>query len=238
MRARLDVAGRGAEPVEHHVDLAADEILQGRPGTLVGHVLDLGPGDALEQLAGEVVRGAVAGRPVGQRARARLRGLDQLAQRLRLDPVRVDHDHLRHDRDDGDRLEVLLDVVGELRVDPRRDRMVHRAEEERVAVLLRPRGGPGAERTAGPAAVVDDERLPELLRRAPPPADARRCRSRRPGGTARSWSPAARARPARGPAPSRARAPRPEHAVAPPSARSERRVVRIGNASLGDLARA
>ena len=62
--AALDVHGRRAEAVEHHVDLAADQVLQRRAGALVRNVGDGGLRLQLEQLAGQVVRGAVAGRRV------------------------------------------------------------------------------------------------------------------------------------------------------------------------------
>ena len=38
MRPLLMCVRRGAEPVEHDVDLAGDEVLQRRTGAAVGHV--------------------------------------------------------------------------------------------------------------------------------------------------------------------------------------------------------
>ena len=66
--AGLDVRGRRPEAVEHHVDLAGDQVLQRRPGAAVRDVGDEGLGLQLEQLARQMVRGAVAGRPVVQLA--------------------------------------------------------------------------------------------------------------------------------------------------------------------------
>ena len=56
LRERQERRQRG----EHHVDLAADEIVERRRVALVGDVHELDPGHLLEQLAPEVQRGAVA----------------------------------------------------------------------------------------------------------------------------------------------------------------------------------
>ena len=55
--------------VEHQVDLAGDQVLQHRAGAAVRDVGDEGLGLQLEQLAGQVMGGAVAGRTVVQLGR-------------------------------------------------------------------------------------------------------------------------------------------------------------------------
>ena len=80
------------------------------------------------------------------------------------DALRVDDDDLRHARDQADRNEVGLDRVVELRIHRRRDRVVHRAHEERVAVGRGLGGDAGADGAAGAAAVVDDHLPAEVAR--------------------------------------------------------------------------
>jgi hypothetical protein len=114
--AALDVRGRRAQAVEHQVDLAGDQVLQRRAGAAVGDVRDEGLGLQLEQLAGQVVRGAVAGRAVVQLARVLAQEVQQFGQRPGLHALRVDDDDLRHAGDQAHRHEVGLDVVVELGV--------------------------------------------------------------------------------------------------------------------------
>ena len=117
----------------------------------------------LEQLAGQVVAGAVAGRGVVQLARVLAQVLEQPLAVGHRHALRVHHDDLRHAGDHADGHEVGLDVVVELRVHRRRDRVVHRAHEQRVAVGCGARGHAGADRAAGAALVVDDELPAQVL---------------------------------------------------------------------------
>jgi hypothetical protein len=121
-------------------------------------------GHGLEQLAGEVVRGAVARRAVVQLARVRLGEGDQVLQVLELvRMLRVDHHHVRHVGEHRHRHEVLLERVGQLGIQALGDGVVHRAEEEGVSVA-RPLGGVGgAHRAACAGEVLDDELLPHVL---------------------------------------------------------------------------
>jgi hypothetical protein len=73
----------------------------------------------------------------------------------------VDDEHVGHQRDRRDRREVLLEVVGQLLVDAGRDRVVHRADQQRVAVGFGLRDVVGAERRARPGLAFDDHRLAE-----------------------------------------------------------------------------
>src|SRR6266446_7382509 len=60
--AAVDMRGGGGQVVEEHMNLAGDEVGEGGAGALVGHVQHVATGHRLEELAGEMYRGAVAGR--------------------------------------------------------------------------------------------------------------------------------------------------------------------------------
>ena len=82
--------------------------------------------------------------------------------------LRVDDQHLWHVGHQRQRHEVFFNVVIKFGVHRRRNRMVHRAHEQRVAVGLRSGRNAGAQRAARAAPVVDDELLagqPGKLRR-------------------------------------------------------------------------
>ena len=76
--AALDQRQHRADVVEHDVDAAGDEVVERGPGAAIGHVQHLDAGHALEQLAGEMDRGAVAGRGEGDLARVGLGVGDEL----------------------------------------------------------------------------------------------------------------------------------------------------------------
>ena len=76
----------------------------------------------------------------------------------------MDHDHVGHVREHRDRLEVLLDAVGELRVERLGDRVVDRADKESVAVGRGPRRRGRAHRPTRPTHVLHIERLSQRLR--------------------------------------------------------------------------
>ncbi len=78
---------------------------------------------------------AIAGRGVVELLRVLLGEVDQLGDGLGLRPCRdATTMHLRRLGDDRDRDEIGLDVVVELRIERRRDRMMSRTDEEGVAV--------------------------------------------------------------------------------------------------------
>ena len=122
----------------------------------------------LEQLAGEMPGAAVAARAEGELAGIRLgigdeflRGVDR--QR------RVDDEHVRRDRDQRDRREVLDRVVRHLRVEAGVDRVRRqRSHQDRVAVGRRFRNEIGADVAARAGAVVHHNalapRVAQLLR--------------------------------------------------------------------------
>ena len=77
---------------------------------------------------------------------------------------RVHHQHERHGRKQHDRREVLVRIVGQPLVEPRRHREGRGgADHDGGAVRLRAGNGRGAKRGAGAGAVLDDEGLTEPL---------------------------------------------------------------------------
>ncbi len=69
---------RRGDAVEHHVDLAADQVTHCRAAAAVGHVNDVHTGHRSKQFACEVDRSAVAGGCERELARLRLGLCDQL----------------------------------------------------------------------------------------------------------------------------------------------------------------
>jgi len=122
--ATLDVCGRRAQAIEHHVHIAGDQVLQRRARAAVRNVGDEGLGLLLEQLARQVVRSAGTGRAVVELARV-FAHLLQHALEITRHPPGIDHHHLRHVGHQQQRHEVLLDVVVEPGVHRRRNGMVH-----------------------------------------------------------------------------------------------------------------
>ncbi len=110
-----------------------------------------------------MVRRAGAGRGVVHLAGIGLHVGDELGGGVDRHLAGIDRDYLRHQRHHGDRLEVLLEIVVEVLVDRRRDRVVDGADEEDGAVGLHLGSLGGAHRAACPALVVDDDLAAELL---------------------------------------------------------------------------
>ena len=75
--AGLDVRDRRRYVREHHRDLAAEQVGHGCGAALVGHVDHVDAREALEELAGEVLRSARSGRAEAQLAGLRLRQRDE-----------------------------------------------------------------------------------------------------------------------------------------------------------------
>ena len=119
----------------------------------------------LEQLAGEMSRAAVAARAERELAGIRLRVGDEFLRRVD-GQRRVDDQHVRRDRDERDRREVLHRVVRHLRVKARVHRVRRqRAHQDRVAVGRRLRDEVGADVAARAGPVVDDNALAPVLAR-------------------------------------------------------------------------
>ena len=154
--------------IEIEMDVAADEIDARLPAALVRHVQHVDFGLQLEQLAGEMLHGAGAGRRVLQLARPRLRQCDEFLDRS--DRHRRMH-HQQVGADGGKRYrgKIFLCVVWQL-ADQRRqdgDRRDVR-HHDGVTVGCGPRQEFRRKLAAGAAAVVDDdllaERFTEFLR--------------------------------------------------------------------------
>ena len=79
---------------------------------------------------------------------------------------RMAHQQLRHFRHDRDRHEVLLGVVGQLRIDRSVDGVIGRGEQQRVAVGRGLGSRIGGDDAAGARLVLDHERPPEVFRHA------------------------------------------------------------------------
>jgi hypothetical protein len=121
------------------------------------------PGHMRQQRHGEVLRGAVAAGSIGDRRRRGLGQRQQFGQRVRLYLWMYQHE-LRKGRDQADRGEVLVPVIGQLLVDQRVDRMAHGDDRQRVAVARRLGDDLAGDHTVGAGAVVGDDRLAPGLR--------------------------------------------------------------------------
>ena len=129
-----------------------------RAAALVRDVRDVGAGQVLELRADQVLRRAVAVGPVVVLAGLRLQQRDQFGHVLGR-CAGIHDQHVRHQRDLGDRRQVLLEVVGQLLVDAGGDGVVHRADQQRVPIGLGLGDIVGAERGAGARFALDDHRL-------------------------------------------------------------------------------
>jgi hypothetical protein len=77
-----NVGRRHDRGIEHHRYLVADHILDRGAAALVGHVRHVELGGELEQFGREVLRRAVAGRRIGEAARLRPGGVDDVLHGL------------------------------------------------------------------------------------------------------------------------------------------------------------
>src|ERR1043166_8027216 len=157
--AALERRHAGNNAGEGHCHLAADDIDEGRRHAFVGHVLQVDPGENLEQLAGQVAAGSVDGRSEAQLSGARFGQHDQFFDRA-CRHARVDQQHQLLLRDQRYLREILGWMIRKLAVqaDISCDRG-DRAHDQGVAVRRRfgsDVGGDGAARS-GP--VVDHHLL-------------------------------------------------------------------------------
>ena len=93
---------------DQEIDLSGDQIGHRGPGAAIGDELHLLAGGLLEQDAGDVRRGVLVDE--GDLAGIRLHPGDELLQVVRRQILLGDH-QLRIDRDQPDRVEILLQVV-------------------------------------------------------------------------------------------------------------------------------
>ena len=106
--------------------------------------------------------GAVAGAGAGQLAFVRLRGPDDIRDRLRR-MIRIGDEDEREIRQHADEAEVRDRIVGQLLVDGGRHRMPARKHRQRAAVRRRPGNGRGRRGAAGARPGLDHDRLPQAF---------------------------------------------------------------------------
>jgi len=137
--------------------MPAEEIVERWQSALIGDRGDVDLGGRLQQLGGEMRRRAVAGMTVAQLARFCPRHRDQIGHRLDL-RVGAHQREVRRIGDERDRREIGEYVVGQLRIEERRDRVAARDHDQRVAVGRSLRRGILRNRPAGAGPVLDDDR--------------------------------------------------------------------------------
>ncbi len=160
--ARAHVLDGRGHVVEHDRDLVAQEVRHGRRTALVGHVLHVHLGHALEQLARQVDGTAAARRAEVDLARVGLGVGDQLLHRL--ERLRgVGDQQVGHVGHAGQGREVLHGIERHLPVERCIDGVrAHRAHEERVAVGGRACRHLAADVAARAGTVVHHHRLAQL----------------------------------------------------------------------------
>ena len=147
-------------------------------------------GHHLEQLAGEMLRGPVAGRAVVDLARICFRVGDEFGNRLRRKRRTYRHD-VGKSNDAGNRREVADEIEAEFFVERRIDR-VHRAAQQQCVTVrgcTNDRFGRYIAARAGP--VLDDDRLAGAAPTTIGRSAAQRCRSYRRPRSRRGCAPAA-----------------------------------------------
>ncbi|CPP17394.1 Uncharacterised protein [Bordetella pertussis] len=149
----------GGKIVDRHRHHARHHIGERRVAALVGHVRDGRIRHALEQFGRQVRRGAGARAGVERLGRVGLEIGQQFADAFGRHR-RIDHQHVHHGGDLGDRREVLDVVVARVLVQARIDGVrVDRAHVERVAVGRRVGARLGADIAAGAGPVLDHHGL-------------------------------------------------------------------------------
>ena len=151
------------QALEHQLHAARDQVVDRRRAAAIRNVHDVRAGHELEQLAADMTGRAVARGRVRQLAGIVLCVGDQLRDRLERRIGRGRQQHVSA-RDQRDRLEVALDVVGQLRHHVARDgERADRPHADGVTVGIgfRREIEPDGQRPA--RAIVDDDLLAELL---------------------------------------------------------------------------
>ena len=121
----------------------------------------MGAGGHFEHLRHEVLRAAIAGRPVAHGFRPGFRHRHQIRNGSHR-RIGVDHDHQGHDADQPDRGEIPGGVVVQLPVEPRVDGQRRAGgHQQRVAVGRRAGHQRSTHAAAGARLVLDDDRAAE-----------------------------------------------------------------------------
>ena len=141
----------------HEIDLAGDEIGHGRTGAAIRDERNLRVRELLQQNSAHLRGGELIDKPGF--AGTRFHPGNQLPQIVRRQGFPGDQ-KLRIDRDQSDRLEILLQIVVQIK-DDAADMRVPLADVDGVAVGSRARDAADGDAAAGAADILDDERLTE-----------------------------------------------------------------------------
>ncbi len=141
----------------------AKQVLQCRCSALVGDMDHLDTGTLVEQFAGKMGGRAGAGRRVVHRPRLLLRQRDQFGQFVHAGAL-VYHQHIGKVHPARDWRQVLERIVGQLHQMRRDGQRPDRAEQQHAAIGRAARHQLVSDIAAGTAAVVDDDRLTEVVR--------------------------------------------------------------------------
>jgi hypothetical protein len=146
--------------IEHDVDATRHQILHRRRAAAIGHKAEAGAGDFLKIHAGDL---RAAGGADG--AGLRLIGIglepsDKLAH-VACREVLARDDQLRRVGNERDRRKIVRRVIGQIVGDRVDDLGASLTDQQGVAVRLGARDPGGADRTAGAADILDDDRLAE-----------------------------------------------------------------------------
>ena len=146
---------------EKEIDPAGNHLGHRLRAALEGHMDHVEAGAHPEALGGKMRRTADTDRGKIQGAGLCFRGRHEIGNRLESARRRNDEDAGRgSERDHGD--EIARGIVGEARIERRRDRVGIGIHEQRVAVRFRTRDSGGADGAAGPGAVLHHDGLAKL----------------------------------------------------------------------------
>jgi hypothetical protein len=141
----------------HEIDLTGHEIGHGRTGAAIRDECNLRVRELLQQNSAHLRGGELIDKPGF--AWTRFHPGDQLPQIVRRQGFPGDQ-KLRIDRDQSDRLEILLQIVVQIK-DDAADMRVPLADVDGVAIGCRARDAADGDAAAGAADILDDERLTE-----------------------------------------------------------------------------
>ena len=158
--AALDQADHRRAVGEEKFHLAGDHVVERKPAAAIGHVADLDAGLMPEHFERQMLQRAVAGRRHVDAVGRGLREGDDVGHGLHRQRRRH-HQDVRHQRYERDRVEVLVVVERQIRIERRVDRERRGIVQHGVAVRIGFRDHRLADGAAGPATVFDDELLAE-----------------------------------------------------------------------------
>ena len=147
---------------ETQIRLAADRCDQRRTTAFIGHVQDLGLGQVLEQLGGDMQISADTGRGIIELARLLLRQRDELGHRFRRHRG-MHHQHKRRRRQQGNRCEILDRVERHFFIKARIHHERQRIQQQRMTIGRGPCGDLRTNVARGTRPVVNHELLPQRL---------------------------------------------------------------------------